>query len=108
MYMEVVIVATVIYNMLQEEKQRNLNMQKAYKQEIEGLRKGSIMIKTVSGKKYYYLRYRQGNKIKNDYIGKDESVVVEIKNEIEKRKYLQGVLKRLQTEYQQISIIVKD
>ena len=100
--------ATVIYDTLKEEKQRNLEMQKTYVQEIESLPKGSIMTKTVSGKKYYYLKYRQGNKIKNDYIGKDESVVAEILKEIEKRKYLQGVLKRLKLEYKQISIIVKD
>ena len=100
--------ATVVYGMLQEEKQRNLEMQKTYKQEIESLPKGSIMTKTVSGKKYYYLRYRQGDKAKNDYIGKDESVVKEIKRDIEKRKYLQDVLKRLKLEYKQINLIVKD
>ena len=99
---------SVIFGMLQEEKQRNLEMQEAYKKEIQALRKGSIMMKRVSGHSYYYLRYRQGNKVKNDYIGKDENVVEEIKREIEKRKYLQGVLKRLQLEYQQISVIVKD
>ena len=100
--------ATVVYGMLQEEKQRNLEMQKTYAQEIEALPKGSIMTKTVSGKKYYYLRYRQGDKVKNDYIGKDESVVEEIKRDIEKRKYLQDVLKRLKLEYKQINLIVKD
>ena len=100
--------ATVIYGMLQEEKQRNLQMQESYKKEIAGLRKGSISVKTVSGANYYYLKYRQGNKVKNDYIGKDEKIVEEIKREIEKRKHLQGVLKRLKDEYRQISIIVKD
>ena len=86
---------SVIFGMLQEEKQRNLEMQETYMQEIEALRKGSIMTKNVSGHNYYYLRYRQGNKVKNDYIGKDESVVEDVKREIEKRKYLHDVLKRL-------------
>jgi len=99
---------TVVYGMLQEEKQRNLEMQEVYEKEIEALCKGSIMLKKVSGNDYYYLKYRQGNKVKNDYIGKDESVVEEIRKEIEKRKYLQGVLKRLKVEYKQISKIVKD
>jgi len=67
-------------------------MHEIHKKEIESLRKGSIMIKNVSGHNYYYLRYRQGNKVKNDYIGKDEIAVKEVKQEIEKRKYLQGVL----------------
>ena len=98
---------TVIYSMLEEEKQRNLKMQEAHKREIDALRKGSITTKTVSGKNYYYLKYRQGNKVKNDYIGKDENVVETIRQEIEKRKYLQSVLKRLKIEYRQISMIVK-
>jgi hypothetical protein len=98
---------SVIFGMLQEEKQRNLEMQEAYKKEIEALRKGSIMKKNVSGNNYYYLKYRQDGKVKNDYIGKDEDIVNEIKKEIEKRKYLQSVLKRLQLEYQQIGKIVK-
>lgn len=99
---------TVIYGMLKEEKQRNLEMQEAYKHEIEALRKGSISEKTISGQTYYYLKYRQGDKVKNDYIGKDKNIVEEIRHEVEKRKHLQGVVKRLKTEYQQISKIVKD
>ena len=98
---------TVIYSMLEEEKKRNLKMQEAYMHEIDMLRKGSITTKTVSGKNYYYLKYRQGDKIKNDYIGKDDNTVEIIKQEIEKRKYLQRILKRLKTEYRQISKIVK-
>ena len=98
---------TVIYSMLEEEKQRNLKMQEAHKREIDALRKGSITKKTVSGNNYYYLKYRQGNKVKNDYIGKDENAVEIIRQEIEKRKYLQAVLKRLKIEYRQISMIVK-
>ena len=99
---------TVIYSMLEEEKRRNLEMQEAHKREINTLRKGSITTKTISGKNYFYLKYRQGDKVKNDYIGKDESAVAKIRQEIEKRKYLQGVLKRLKAEYHQISRIVKD
>ena len=100
--------STVIYGMLKEEKQRNLKMQETYKREMEALRKGSISEKSISGNTYYYLKYRQGQKVKNDYLGKDENVIEEIRHKIEKRKYLQGVLKRLKLEYRQISTIVKD
>ena len=70
---------TVIQGMLQEEKQRNLRMQKIHKKEMQSLRKGSIMRKSVGGHDYYYLKYRQGNKVKNDYIGKDEASIAEIR-----------------------------
>lgn len=99
---------TVIYGMLQEEKQRNLRLQDTYKQEIGALRKGSIMRRNISGKNYYYLKYRENNKVRTDYIGKDLSIIEEVRRETEKRKYLQSVLKRLQLEYKQISLLVKD
>jgi len=99
---------TVIYGMLAEEKQRNLEMQKRYQQEIISLPKGSVIVKHICGKDYYYLKYRENYKIKTDYLGKDKKKVEKIKNDIEKKKYLQGVLKRLKIEYKQICKIVKD
>ena len=99
---------TVIYNTLKEEKERNLQRQEVYKREIESLRKGSLITKTVSGKPYYYLKYRQGNDVIDEYIGNDENKVEKIKREIGRRKYLRGVVKRLEIEYKQISKIVKE
>ena len=99
---------TVIFGMLREEKQRNIEMQETYKKEIQALKKGSVMVKSVSGNDYYYLKYRQGDKVRNDYIGKDKSVAERIRRETERRKYLDNILRRLQLEYRQISKIVKD
>jgi hypothetical protein len=101
-------VESVVFGMLQDEKQRNLDMQEAYRREIQGLRKGSVTVKRVSGRNYYYLKYRHGKQVKNDYLGTDEEAVESVLREVEKRKYLQGVLKRLQLEYKQICKIVKD
>lgn len=99
---------TIIHGVLQEEKKRNLEMQNAYSQEIASLPKGSVVVKNVSGNNYYYLKYRQGNKIKTDYLGNDEKKVKKVKRDIEKRKHLQDVLKRLRLEYKQICKIVKE
>ena len=100
--------STVIYGMLKEERERNLQMQEIQKMEISKLRKGSIVIKTISGKRYHYLIYWKDGKVKTEYIGNDEEKIQKIKREIEKRKYLQGILKRLKLEYKQIGKIVKD
>jgi hypothetical protein len=62
----------------------------------------------VSGNEYYYLKYRQNEKIKTDYLGKDIKAVESVQREIEKRKHLQDVLKRLRAEYKQICKVVKD
>jgi len=100
--------STVIYGMLKEERERNLEMQEIQKRKINELRKGSIVVKTISGKKYHYLIYWEDGKTKTEYIGNDKEVIDKIKKEIEKRKYLQGILKRLKLEYKQIGKIVKD
>jgi hypothetical protein len=45
--------STVIYGMLKEEKQRNLERQEAYLREIVALPKGSVVVKTINGKRYH-------------------------------------------------------
>ena len=100
--------ANVIYGVLEEEKQRNLEMQEVYKKEIESLCKGSIMARKISGKKYYYLKYRDDGKVKQKYIGKDEEKIKSLEKEIKKRKKYEEILRRLKKEYRMICKIVKD
>jgi hypothetical protein len=99
---------TVIYGMLKEEKQRNLRLQETYSKEIDSLPKGSIVSKKVGDRRYYYLHYRCKDKVKSEYLGKDESVVERVRQSIAERKHLQGVLKRLKSEYKEICKIVKE
>jgi len=99
---------TVVYGVLKEEKQRNLEMQKIHSEELALLRKGSISQKRVGTKTYYYLKYRQGERVISEYIGSDPQVVKSIKLELERRKRLQAVMKRLKEEHKQICKVVKD
>jgi hypothetical protein len=99
---------TVIYGVLKEEKQRNKRLQDVYEKELSSLPKGSIVVKRISGNDYYYLKYRQKNKVKTDYIGKDEKMLVNLKRDIERRNELINVLKRLKIEHRQICKIVKE
>jgi len=100
--------ATVIYGLLKEEKERNLEMQEIHLREIDSLPKGAIATKTTNGRRYYYLRYRDKNKVRAVYLGSDESALEEIKFKIARRKHLQGIVKRLKLEYKQICKIVKE
>jgi len=100
--------STVIYGMLKEEKQRNLELQEAYVTEIKLLPKGSLAAKRRNNRTYYYLRYRDKDKVKTDYIGKSDSAMEDIRRGIDKRKQLEIVVKRLKTEYKQICKIVKE
>lgn len=99
---------TVIFSTLQEEKMRNLEMQKTYLQQIKSLPKGTVCIKNIAGNDYYYLKYRQNSKIKTDYLGKDKKTVKNIEKKLKEREHLAEILKRLKLEYKQICKIVKD
>jgi len=99
---------TVIYGVLKEEKQRNLEMQETSLNELNSLRKGRIRERVRNGKIYYYLQYRQEGRVKDDDIGTDESEIENVKSELARRKRLEDVMKRLKIEQKQICKIVKD
>ena len=99
---------TVFYGVVEEEKVRNLERQEVYQKEIDALPKGSIRIKQVGDKKYYYRYFRCGNKMKSEYIGSDEDKMKKIKILLAERKHLQGILKRLKLEYKQMCKVVKE
>jgi len=44
---------TVFYGVVEEEKERNLERQKVYQEEIDKLPKGSLSTRKVGGKKYH-------------------------------------------------------
>lgn len=47
---------------LEKEKQRNENMRLAYGKRIMDLPRGSLVIRELNGRKYCYLRYRDGKR----------------------------------------------
>jgi hypothetical protein len=100
--------STVVYGMLKEEKQRNLERQEAYQKEIMALPKGTVVVKKINGKNYHYLQYRGVNGIKSDYLGNNEAEIEAVKSRIAERKHLQGVLRRLKLEYREICKVVKE
>ena len=99
-----VIEMNVIESVLLDEKHRNLRMQEQYKKEIEELPKGKLTLKKRKSGEYFYLVYREGRKVKYKYVGKDAT---DIEKQIEKRKHLEELLKKLKKEYKQIKKVVK-
>lgn len=57
------------------------------------LPKGSIKAKVISGEQYYYLRFRKGKKVVDEYIGKN--VPNELRDKIKERKKLEAELKQV-------------
>ena len=76
----------ILKEMFKEEKERLLKMEKFYMDKILELPKGNIVFKNRGNKKYPYLVYREGNKVKTDYLKNKDNDLKELELKIKKRK----------------------
>ena len=76
----------VIKGVLEEELQNSLRMKEQYKNAIDKLPKGSLVEKKIRGHRYYYLAFREKNKVRFVYKGKMP--------EEEQKKYLEAKIMR--------------
>ena len=88
----------VLFALLSKEENRNENMIIEYNRELKTLPKGSIKSKKVKNKVYYYLTFRDGNKVITNYIGKDEESLLSIREQLARRKQVEEILKKLKEE----------
>ena len=93
---------SVLAALLSKEETRNEAMITEYTLELERLPKGSIKTKRVKDKVYYYLTFRDGDKVLTKYIGKDEEAVTQIREQLQRRKQVEEILKKLKEERSQI------
>ncbi len=93
---------SVLSALLLKEKNRNENMIAEYNRELEILVKGSIKPKKVKDKTYYYLTFREGDKVITKYIGKDNESLISIREQLARRKQVKEILKMLKEEKKQI------
>ncbi len=86
---------------LEKEKQRNENMRLAYEKRIMDLPRGSLVIRELNGRKYCYLRYRDGKKVIQKYAGTIEQEEM-IRAKIAERKHLTELVAMLEEESKRI------
>ncbi len=86
---------------LEKEKQRNENMRLAYEKRILDLPRGSLVIRELNGRKYCYLRYRDGKKVIQKYAGTIEQEEI-IRAKIAERKHLFELISMLEEERKRI------
>lgn len=89
---------TVIFR----EEARNEKMIIEYTKELKTLPRGKITSKTVNGKTYYYLYYRDGKKVVSKYIGKNEDSLTSIREGLTRRSQIEEIMKKLKEEKAQI------
>ena len=94
----------LIQSVVQNEAKRNENMIRQYEALIEELPRGSLICRK---KEYYYLKYREGEKIHDIYIGKDPEVIAAIQKKLEQRKHYIEMLAALKREQKAIQKILE-
>ncbi len=93
---------SVLASLLLKEKNRNEKMIIEYNRELKTLPKGSIKPKKVKDKIYYYLIFRDGDKVITKYVGKDEASLISLREQLVRRKQIDEIIKKLKEEKKQI------
>lgn len=86
---------------LEKERQRNEKMRSAYEKRVSDIPRGSLVIRELNGRKYCYLRYREGKKVVQKYAGTIEQEEM-IRAQIAERKHLIELIAMLEEENERI------
>lgn len=97
-----VIVMQLIYSILEDERKRNEYMLDKYEKELLLLPKGKITPKITKANTYYYLKYRDGEKVRAKYIGINKEDIAQIAEKLERRKVIEKLVKELKEEQTKI------
>jgi len=82
---------SVVVDVINEEAERLKSLIRLYDDKIAVLPKGSISEKPRGNRIYCYLAYRDGGKVKFEYIGsKDSDKVMVLRSQIDERKKYEG------------------
>ena len=94
---------SVFQDLLKEEIKRLGELKKKYEKEIVSFPKGTLSKKIRNGKPYLYLAYREKDKVKFEYVGKEDSEKVQIIKElIVKRQDINQKLKQVNKELNEL------
>jgi len=99
---------SVVLDAIKENLERNLYMQELYSKNMQSLRKGSLTVKIINGNEYYYLIYRDGEKVKTEYIGiKGKTDLKNIKKELKDRENYRTQILQLKKEEKELRKAIK-
>jgi len=86
--------ARIVKSVLQEELKRVKSLKRRYEEKMADLPPGYLLRRGSSGQEYFYLSYREGDKIKQDYLGKlSEDKIKKYKKQMKLKKQLRQQIK---------------
>ena len=100
---------SIFQGVMQEELERNLRKQEAFKAELSAHPKGYLSVCRIGGADYVYRKYRDGKKVVSVYVGLPGSKEVE-KAKAEREAYLlaKKSLAELRLEEKRLRKAIKD
>lgn len=100
---------TILVSVIQDELDRNLRAQAAYRKELSQYPQGSLVFKNRKSIRYVYLAYRdKSNQVRTDYVGNESSPKVkQLQQQIMKRKEIVLLLKRMEKDELQMRKMLK-
>ncbi len=91
---------SILEDVLEEEYRRSVKLCHLMECELNSLPKGSIRARKIKSHEYYYLNYREGDKVCSDYLRADK--VEEVREKINRRHELTAALKEQKRSQKQI------
>lgn len=91
---------SVVEEVLKEEYDRSVRLCRLMQAEFDSLPKGSIRARSIKGHEYYYLNYRDGDKVRSDYIAAAD--LDDMRYKVKRRRELKEALKEQRRTQRQI------
>ena len=86
----------LLKSVFQDELDRTTRLILRFRAELETLPKGSVFKRKIGNQEYFYLNYREGNKVVSKFLGNAKDFQTEeLEQQLKKRKELSAVLKKL-------------
>lgn len=82
---------SVLEDVLKEEYARSLRLSRLIEEELATLPKGSVRVRMIRGREYYYLNHREGDRVISDYIPARE--IESVRAKVARRRELKAALK---------------
>ena len=94
----------LVFDILEDEKNRLLELRRRYEEQIADLPKGTLVRKPRWNKAYYYRAYREAARVKFEYIGVEGSEqVLALAQKISQRKDLEKKLRGIKENLNQVA-----
>lgn len=91
---------SILEEVLAEEYERSERVSRALMAELADLPRGSVRERLINGRSYYYLQYREGSRVRSDYVPRED--VGALRERLARRKEVVAALKEQERSRRQI------